>query len=248
LTATVEGVDPPRIDLDQCGVDEARWGPVLGALPSVELVSLLRRAGVARLVVVAPHPDDETLGVGGCASAFAATGGVVLVVSVTDGEAAPVSCTDLAAVRRRELRAAVGCLAPAARIERLALPDGGLADRHDELTRRLSSLLHAGDLVLAPYVDDGHPDHDACGRAAQAASSLTGSSCWMYPVWAWHWHDPQTSPIGAHGVRIEMSGEAARRKAAAISCYRSQLEHEPPVVPRAAMVRYRRPFEVLVPA
>lgn len=248
MTATLDGLDAPRIDLDHRGVDERRWTPVLGALPSVNIDTLARRVGAGRLVVVAPHPDDETLGVGGCMAAFAAAGGDVLVVSVTDGEAAPVSCTDLPAVRRRELSMAVDCLAPSARIERLGLPDGGLAVRHDELAARLAALLSGDDLVLAPYVDDGHPDHDACGRAALGASTVTGSTCWTYPVWAWHWHDPGASPIGALGVRIELSAESARRKAAAIDCYRSQLEHEPPVVPRAAMVRYRRSFEVLVPA
>jgi len=124
LTATLDGLDAPRIDLDHRGVDERRWTPVLGALPSVDIDTLARRVGAGRLVVVAPHPDDETLGVGGCMAAFAAAGGDVLVVSVTDGEAAPVSCTDLPAVRRRELSMAVDCLAPSARIERLGLPDG----------------------------------------------------------------------------------------------------------------------------
>jgi LmbE family N-acetylglucosaminyl deacetylase len=247
VAATIDGLEPPRIDLNQLGVDERRWGPVLGALRGTAITDLARGAGADRLVVVAPHPDDETLGVGGSVATFADAGGDVLVVSVTDGEAAPVESSDLAAVRRRELRVAVGCLAPAARIERLGLPDGGLADRHDELTERLTRLLTGRDLVLAPYADDGHPDHDACGRAALAASTRTGASCWTYPVWAWHWHDPDVSAIGSLGVRIELSVESARRKAAAISCYRSQLEHEPPVVPRAAMARYRRSFEVLMP-
>ena len=248
MAAILDGLDPPRIDLDQLGVGEQCWSPVLGALPSIEIVALAGRVGATRLVVVAPHPDDETLGVGGIVSAFADAGGDVLVVSVTDGEAAPVSCPDLAAVRRRELDTAVGRLAPSARVERLGLPDGGLADRCDELTERLGVLLTGSDLALVPYTDDGHPDHDACGRAGVAASMLSGSSCWTYPVWAWHWHDPARSAIGTSGVRVPMTSESARRKAAAIDCYRSQLEHEPPVVPRTAMARYRRPFEVLVPS
>ncbi len=218
---------------------------MLDALDEVDPVRL-DGTKAARCVVVAPHPDDETLGVGGTMAVLAAAGTDLLVVSVTDGEAAPVCHADLATVRRRELCRAVGRLAPAASIERLGLPDGGLASCQEQLTERLIRSLREGDLVLAPCIDDGHPDHDACGRAAVAASTATGASCWTYPVWAWHWHDPQRSGIGAYGVRVVLPADAARAKALAIGCYRSQLEHEPPVVPRAAMVRYRRPFEVLV--
>ena len=55
--------EPPRIDLSHSGVPEAAWLPVLRALPGRRPGALF--ASASRLVVVTPHPDDETLGVGG---------------------------------------------------------------------------------------------------------------------------------------------------------------------------------------
>ena len=61
----------------------------------------------ARLVIVAPHPDDEVLASGGLIATHVAQGGRVLIVAVTDGEAshdeAPsIQRDDLAWLRRSE--------------------------------------------------------------------------------------------------------------------------------------------------
>jgi LmbE family N-acetylglucosaminyl deacetylase len=236
----------PRVDLRHAGVPERAWSAPLRALPAANPATLAHER--ARLVVVAPHPDDETLGTGGIIAALATDSVPVLVVSVTDGEAAPVGCDRLAAVRRGELREALHRLAPAATVGRLALPDGEVAGREDELVDRLGEVFAASDVVLAPHPSDGHPDHDACGRAAVAAARRVGARCWTYPVWAWHWHDPAASELARDGVRIVLPLAAWEAKQSAIGCYRSQLAGHAPVVPAFAMPRYRRPFEVVVPA
>src|SRR5690349_15729651 len=65
-----------------------------------------------RVTVVAAHPDDETLGAGGCLQALHRAGGHVTLVVATDGEAAypaldAAARRDLARVRRAELSAAL---------------------------------------------------------------------------------------------------------------------------------------------
>jgi hypothetical protein len=68
----------------------------------------------------------------------------------------------------------------------------------------------------------------------------------MYPIWAWHWHDPATSRLVRDGVRVELMPVHTTVKQTAMNCYRSQLEGADPVVPGDMLARFRRPFELLV--
>jgi LmbE family N-acetylglucosaminyl deacetylase len=60
----------------------------------------------------------------------------------------------------------------------------------------VNRILLALELVIrrvpsAPWRHDGHPDHDAAGRAATIASAAAGAPLLQYLVWAWHWADPE---------------------------------------------------------
>src|SRR5690606_13482680 len=82
-------------------------------------------------------------------------------------------------------------------------------------TRR--ALLRRGDLVLAPWEHDGHPDHDAVGRAALAATAaLPGLRLLRYPVWAWHWLPPDASPPPFAAIRMPLPPATLARKRRAI--------------------------------
>src|SRR5580692_8282234 len=90
--------DRSSFDTSIPGTPECYWA-------ALEPPAWSPRAGP--LVVVAPHPDDETLGAGGLIHTWAARHGLpVVIVSVTDGEAACPEIPNLAAVRRSELEAA----------------------------------------------------------------------------------------------------------------------------------------------
>ena len=232
----------PAIDLAVVGADEAAWFDVAATLPCWRPPGADRR-----VVVVAPHPDDETLGVGGTIASVAALGAEVTVVCVTDGEAAPSALAPgpLAELRRVELDRAVGRLTPTAALVRLGLPDGGLAAVADVLADRLAAIIRPDDVVLATLDGDGHPDHDVTGAAARLAAVMRGAELWWYPVWAWHWHDPQHSAITG-GRRIDLAPEARRAKAAAAAEYVSQLDGPAAVVPATHLRRCLRPFEVLI--
>lgn len=77
------------------------------------------------LIVVAPHPDDETLGAGGLIHTWVRRQLPVTIISLTNGEAACAEVANLASVRQAELRNALRALsADNGRVLRLGIPDG----------------------------------------------------------------------------------------------------------------------------
>ena len=131
-----------RFGHDAPGTDEQlwqQWGGLDDLEPLVDLVPQY-------MVVLAAHPDDETLGAGGLIAHCAANGTQVDVVVATAGEAShPRSPTktpsQLAELRAHEVRAAVHTLAPNVRLHLMGLPDGRLADHQARVVQKLSGLL-----------------------------------------------------------------------------------------------------------
>ncbi|NLA34112.1 MAG: PIG-L family deacetylase [Actinobacteria bacterium] len=232
----------PIIDLGQAGPSEHEWNAVCAALPPFVWPSR------ERLVVVSPHPDDETLGSGGAMSAAAQRGMGIVLLSVTDGEAA-FDELGLAARRRGEVTAALAVLVGDGRAEHhfASLPDGAVSDAVEQLVTIITATIRPNDLVITPLPDDGHPDHAATARAAAAACSTVGAALWHAPIWAWHCHAPATSSI-RRGRRVELTDEDRRRKRLAVECFPSQTGGLEPVVPPMMLTRLTRDFEVLVPA
>jgi len=233
-------MDAVAIDLTLPGTPDAVWSPLVDSLPPFAWPAC------DRVVVVAPHPDDETLGAGGLLATAIMAGLPTLVVSVTDGEAAGPDPL-LAERRASELRAALDELAPGGGVEvlRLGLPDGGVASAEPELELALTPIITSGDLVICPLADDGHPDHEACARAAGRVCRRLAAALRAVPIWAWHWHDPDDSDI-ASGERLLLGPTARERKQRAIQRYQSQLEGADPVVPAFMLSRLDRAVEVLV--
>ena len=90
-----------------------------------------------RLVVVAPHPDDETLGAGALMHDLGLLGWDVRVVVVSDGAASHVGARDLAAVRSCEVAEACERLGLARPPVLLSYPDGQLEMHCDALVKDL---------------------------------------------------------------------------------------------------------------
>lgn len=248
-------VAPPRIVGEgQC--EEAwRASPWLAALEERPAAALLH--GRRRLVLLSPHPDDETLACGGLLRAATLAGLEVHLVAVTDGEACYPGDGDwpperLRQVRPREVEKAFATLGIPARIQRLGIADGDVAANTGAVEHALRAMLQPGDLVLAPWEHDGHPDHDAAGRAALAATALPGTRLLRYPVWAWHWLQPDAVQAPFRAIRMPLAEDTAARKQRAIACFASQLgdggsadsKAPVPILPPHAVERFHRPFEV----
>lgn len=235
------------------GTPEEQWQAWsgLGQLPVLD-VRDCRRA-----VVVAPHPDDETLAVGGLMALLLQAGADFVLVAATDGEASHPGSTvaspqQLRAVRTQETEAALLALGGGVEHRRLHLPDGRLAAHEQQLAEVLTGLLGPDDWCIAPYERDAHPDHDAGGRAAGTACAATAARLLRYPLWAWNWavpDDPRLPWDRAH--RLPLPEPALRCKRAALSCYPSQTEPLGPapedaaVVPPGVLAHFLRDDEVL---
>jgi LmbE family N-acetylglucosaminyl deacetylase len=206
----------------------------------------------ARVLVLAAHPDDETLGLGGTLRLLADRDATIDLLVVTDGEGSHPEVPDLGRRRRGELRLALRRLglAAATRVHHLGVADGEVARHEGTLAERVAQLAGPGTLLFAPWDDDGHTDHDAAGRAAASAAARVGCRAWAYPVWAWHWHDPATSSLLDAAQRVPLPGSVLGAKRRAVAAYRSQVTGElgAPIVPPAALSRLLRPVEVLVPS
>jgi LmbE family N-acetylglucosaminyl deacetylase len=241
----------PAFDHREPGTPEPAWLDALAGAPAVVVPT------GARVLVVAAHPDDETLGAGGLIAAAGEAGSSVTVVVATDGEAShPDSPTytaaHLAKIRQDEVRAAVLTLAPAARLVLLHLPDGGLADRVDELAAALSTHAAAADVIVTPWRADGHPDHEACAAAVTRVLA-PHSVHWQYPIWFWHWGRPSRTTAARAGLRrFPLTERQRAAKAAALDCHRSQ--HAPlsaapgdeAILPPHVVAHFRRDFECYV--
>ncbi|MGH3496236.1 MAG: PIG-L deacetylase family protein [Nocardioidaceae bacterium] len=211
----------------------------------------------AVVVVLAAHPDDEVLALGGMLAELSARGCDLAFVTATDGEAChphspTISPAAMARVRARELVDALHELGVALpRIERLHLPDGMLERHRSQLAQRLDLCINGADLVLAPWRHDGHPDHDVVG---DLCSDLCGSAVtlWEYPVWTWHWAEPGDERVPwSCAARIPLSDTVQAAKRAAIARFASQtrpLSEAPAdaaILPAPMLAHFDRPFEVV---
>jgi LmbE family N-acetylglucosaminyl deacetylase len=222
---------------------ERAWRSWARAQPALARRTLAAEA--SRVVVVSPHPDDETLACGGLLAELHAHGCGVLVIAVTDGEGSHPGVAELASVRQAEQRAALRALGLDADAIRLGLPDAAVAAHEPELRARLRSLVTTRDLLLAPWSRDGHTDHDACGSAAEAVATDVGSALLEYPVWAWQWATADDLD-GADWSTFSPEPAAQRAKASALACFPSQTtdRYGEVIVDGTAIARFQRPFEV----
>lgn len=211
----------PGFHHDRPGTPPATWTASLASrsLPAMQLPATRHR-----LVVAGAHPDDETLGAGGLIRTAALAGWRVDVVTATAGEGShPHSPTHtpqrLAEVRRAELRDAISVLSPDATVRCLDLPDGDVASYVTELVAILVETIgtDGSDVLLcAPWRSDGHPDHEAVGRAAAVAAARTDAQLLEYPVWLWHWGAEDDVPWDrATLLPLDEADLAAKRTAVA---------------------------------
>ena len=209
-----------------------------------------------RLVVVAPHPDDEILATGGLIRLTADARRPVLIVAVTDGGASHPSSTrwpaaQLPAVRRAESEQALARLrTPDVQWVRLGIGDGSVTVAEDVLTGRLTEIAAAGDVLVSPWDLDGHPDHEAVARATARAAAAAGVPHLQAPIWGWHWAQPADFPW-SRAVAVALPSAVAAAKAHAMTAFVSQLEPDrstgaEPILPGWALARLVHDREVFL--
>lgn len=226
----------------------SRW---LSSLPVQPMASLLE--GMRRLVVVSPHPDDEVLGCGGLIHHAHRAGVPVRLLAVTLGEACYPGHARWTRERLRDMRAdelvralaALGVATTA--MQSLGFPDGGVASRERQLAEALHAQFRPGDHVFCTATWDGHPDHEAAGRATRIAAGRAGARASAFPIWAWHWTDPCCAVPPAPGAaRYALDEVSWRAKQCAMACFTSQRVGPgdcPPILPPHVIARFARQEE-----
>lgn len=186
----------------------------------------------APLLVLAPHPDDESLGCGGMIAEACAGGRAVHIAILTDGSMSHPGSRDwppdrLRRKRQDEARSAAAILGvPAANLLFLGQKDGAaphdgaaFAAVLDALCRELRSRQIA--TICASWIGDPHVDHVAAARLASAASRRTGARHLAYPIWAWTAPDDASLPEVQGGYRLPI-GPFLPLKRRAIAAHQTQ--------------------------
>lgn len=210
---------------------------------SVALHSYL--SGVAEVLVVVAHPDDESFGLGGVLGSLTASGRRVRVLCLTHGEASTVGASDqLGQIRASELTHAASTL----KVTTTTLgnwPDGGLGNADAQrLTADIEDQIGDADalIVFESQGVTGHPDHQVATRLATNVAQEHG-------LLVLEWGVP--APVAAQ-LREEFSVEVAgltkedgtvvtievdrAQQWAAIGCHSSQNPSNPFLARRLALM------------
>ena len=209
-------------------------GALLDRAQAAPLVEIGELAPPGALLLIIPHPDDETLGCGMALAAAADLGREIMLVLVTDGEGShpnsrAFSSARLRSVRREELQIALAVLTGGRSVivERLALPDGR-SDPAQVEEGRLSELERAArargtSSIWTTWREDPHCDHHTAALIAIELSRRLALPLWQFPVWG------RFGDVGALPCNLRCfcapAPIFAERKRLAIRAYRSQFTH-----------------------
>jgi LmbE family N-acetylglucosaminyl deacetylase len=184
-------------------------------------------------LVLAPHPDDETLGCGATIMRKLAGGTPVWVVIAADGRHAyprsELSVDALIELREEEARQACAILGlQREHIAFLRFEDRRLADYREALRDRLFEIYDMVDPeeIFVSSVIDNHPDHRVLaeiGRELAQARRGRVPVLYEYPVWFWDPRIWRVRDLLALQPRFVRTEGYRMRKHAAITAYRSQV-------------------------
>ncbi|MDG1898213.1 MAG: bacillithiol biosynthesis deacetylase BshB1 [Fuerstiella sp.] len=177
------------------------------------------------ILVVAPHPDDAEISVGGTIALSLSQNLRVGVLELTDGEPTPHGTPEL---RREETSQATEILNLTWR-RNLGLPNRSLQPTL-ESRRKLAEVFRSTRprIILAPYWQDAHPDHvaasslcdDARFWAKLSRSDLAGEPFW--PPSLLHYFSIHLRIHPPASVVVDISAHI-ETKMGAVAAYRSQL-------------------------
>ncbi len=228
--------------------------------PEVDIGAIL---GGRRPIILAPHPDDESLGCGGLIAAACQAQLHPAVVILTDGAASHPNSPSYPPASLRQLREAEALRAvtvlglPAENLHFLRIADTKLPGAGPEFENIVARIIdianqHGCSLVIGPWAGDPHCDHVAGAAIAATVARQLNHPLLSYPVWGWLrpgediCHESRNS-----GWRLNIA-EHSRAKQRAIDAHASQygdLIQDSPTgfkLPAGLLEIFARPFEVFI--
>jgi LmbE family N-acetylglucosaminyl deacetylase len=237
-------------------------GDVQLAWTRLPLVNIEAISGRGRILILAPHPDDESLGCGGLIAACCAADRPPFVLVLTDGTGShPRSrlypAARLKDTRQMEARRAMAILGLGpSRSAFLDLPDTAAPHDGAALERAVAAIAARAraigcTTIAAPWQHDPHCDHLAAHRMAEAAAAQLGLRHIAYPVWGWILPADDTLDVVVAGGRLDIERHlsAKRRAIAAHESQHGALITDDPTgfqLPRHLLAAFDEPFEVFL--
>lgn len=210
-----------------------------------------------RVVIIAPHPDDEILGCAGLMQQLHDLKRDTVLMAVTNGtqshpNSSIYSLVQLNQIRPQESLQALKVLGVQQQVQRIALDiqDGNITLEQDRLYELLAVHIQPNDILVCTFAKDGHPDHEATGRTVQRFADDQQLDCYQVLVWAWHWASPNDARIDwQHALKLELNINQLALKKQAIDCFKSQIEidsstQQPPILASTTIERILMPYEV----
>jgi N-acetylglucosamine malate deacetylase 1 len=186
----------------------------------------LRPIARQRVLVIAPHPDDEVIAIGGALALHGRAGSQVRTLWLTMDPPGP----DGSFVRRGEAERAAKFLGFEPSF--VGLPDGELALHEPAAAHAIAEAIrsHRPDAIFCPFPGDHHRDHQAASAATGAAiaeAGFKGEIC-CYEVWSNLWPN----------ICLDISS-VAEIKRQAIECYASVVSVHPYADAALGLNRFR---------
>lgn len=191
-----------------------------------------------RVLVVAAHPDDEVLGLGGTIAKLSSSGADITLLIVTDGSSSQYrNNPDLPAIIEAKKRETARCA------EILGIRSvlyGGLPDMrldvtpHVEINQIVESAIDSiqPSIVFTHFYGDVNADHQRVSHSTLVACRPTPAQCirrlYLYPVLsATEWNAPTPAPAFAPNAHFDISGPFAEAKYRGLACYETELRPFP---------------------
>jgi N-acetylglucosamine malate deacetylase 1 len=171
------------------------------------------------VIVIAPHPDDESIGCGGTICLHRLRGDRVAVVYLSSGE---LGLKEMPAADARRIREAEACAAAkvldVSHLVFLRYRDGHVGKEAHAVAADVRAMLKSEKpgLVYLPHENEGHPDHAAAlgvMREALDGDTAGAPTLLTYEVW---------TPLPEY-YHVEDVTPVMGRKLEAIRCHRSQV-------------------------
>lgn len=184
-----------------------------------------------KVLIIAPHPDDEAIGLGGAIMQHVAAGDILQTIFMTSGEAGipGTPAEEAQEIREAEANRAseiLGTLPPLFWHQ----PDGGLRV-NAFLVESMRKLMAQVDMVYVTHGDEDHGDHAAAFEIVEAAALDMDKppKVLLYEVW---------TPMRRPDVFVDIT-DHMERKMVAIATHKSQGDRNPFAVASLSLNSFR---------
>ena len=191
-----------------------------------------------RVLVIAAHPDDEVLGMGGTIAKYASRGDEVAVLIVTDGSTSQYrndpKLQEILRAKKAEMSNCAGVLG----VKHVFY--GELSDMkldvtpHIEINRVIENVISEfqPSIVFTHFIGDVNKDHQRVYESTLVACRPVSEQCvkrlFLYSVpSSTEWNVQTSTNVFLPNWYEDISGEWAERKYKAMECYRTELREYP---------------------